>query len=92
MLYFFFDLAHYFGSAVLYRFWIRGKEVEMYEKTGTIEGEYNKPAWLDTLAFICFCVKIIILALIYLFLGLNIIMKTIQTYSNQPISLELFFK
>lgn len=77
VLFFLFDLLHYFITAVIYRRWIRSKEKTMYEKTGTIEGEYDKPVWLDYPAFTCWFIKFFALLAVYSFLGWHILKSTI---------------
>ena len=63
--FFIFDLAQYLISAILYWIWIRRAEKTMHKKTGSIEGSYDKPAWLDRPARIFWLLKIAALALAY---------------------------
>ena len=72
VLFFFFDLLHNLLAAVVYRIWIRLHEEKKYKETGTIEGEYDKPVWLDRPAFTCWCFKNVVLLLTYVFLGWHI--------------------
>jgi len=46
-----------FIGALLHRWWIRRREVELWNETNSIAGEYLKPGWLDNLSFTFFCVK-----------------------------------
>lgn len=81
VLYFAFDLLQYFTAALFYRQWIRAAETERYNNTGTLDGDYEKPAWLDRPAFTCWCVKTIILLIIYGCLGWHIISTSLSAKS-----------
>jgi hypothetical protein len=66
------DLLQFIVGAVFLRYWTRKAEKEMWQKHSTIDGDYEKPAWLDTPSFTFWWAKIIALLLAYLFLGKHI--------------------
>jgi len=66
VLFFISDLAQYFISTVIYRIWIRRAEIRNYQKTQTLEGQYEKPTWLDWPAFSLWYLKLIFLFFAYL--------------------------
>lgn len=67
--FFFFDLMQYLLSTLLLKGWIRNEENKKWESTRKIEGDYQKPTWIDTPAFILFILKLICLVIAYIFLG-----------------------
>ena len=71
VLFFVFDILQYFVSAHLLRWWTRKEEKLMWEKEKTIEGEYHKPWWVDSPAFIFFNVKAIVLTAAFVSIGVE---------------------
>jgi hypothetical protein len=69
LLFFFIDFLQYLISTFLLKFWIRKNEIKIWEETGNIEGDYQKPSYIDTPAFILFVLKIIILFVSFLIFG-----------------------
>jgi len=69
ILFFVFDILQYFLSAHLIRWWTRKEEKRMWEKEETIEGEYQKPWWVDSPAFIFFNLKAILLSAAFVSIG-----------------------
>ncbi|MEM6582451.1 MAG: hypothetical protein AAF699_14325 [Pseudomonadota bacterium] len=63
------DVLQFFTSAHLLRWWTRREETRKWEETKTIEGEYDKPWYLDTPAFVFFNVKAICLVVAFLFIA-----------------------
>lgn len=57
--FFMLDILQYISAALIIRFWTRSKEKKMWEQEKTLEGEYNKPAWLDYPTFTMWWLKII---------------------------------
>jgi hypothetical protein len=55
--FFIFDLFQYLFATLMLKIWIRKKEIEMWNNTGKIEGDYQLPTWLDLPAFILFLSK-----------------------------------
>ena len=55
------DVLQYYGAAILLRFWTQREESRKHDETGTIEGEYLKPRWVDRLPFLLFNLKIFLL-------------------------------
>jgi len=62
VLFFAADMLQPLLSAVLIRVWTRSEEKKLYAKTGKIEGDYSKPAWLDAPAYVLWWFKILALA------------------------------
>ena len=73
VLYFMFDLLQYMFGAALLRAWTRHTEKKMWKEKKTIEGDYEKPAWLDYPSYTLLWIKVISLLLGYIFLGLHLI-------------------
>jgi len=69
LLFFFIDFLQYLISTFLLKFWIRKNEIKIWEETGNIEGDYQKPSYIDMPAFILFVLKIIILFISFLIFG-----------------------
>jgi hypothetical protein len=67
------DLLQYFTASLLHRFWIRGKEKHRWRIEDTIEGDYEKPVWLDYPAFSFWLLKIVLLLIAYTYIGLYLI-------------------
>lgn len=57
VLFFILDIMQYFVSAHLLRWWIRKEEIRKWQAEKTIQGEYDKPWWVDSPAFIFFNLK-----------------------------------
>lgn len=75
MLFFMVDVLQYFVSAHRLRSWTRAEEIKMYNETGSIEGDYPKPAWLDRPAFIFFNMKAILLFAGYFAISIEFICR-----------------
>ena len=73
VLFFFCDILQYFVAAHLLRWWTRRKEKEMWETHHTIDGEYEKPAWLDKPAVVLFNLKVIALCFAFIALGIKVL-------------------
>jgi len=66
------DILQYFIAALLIRIWTRRQEAVKWRETGTIEGEYDKPAWLDYPAFTLWVIKIVCLLIGYICIGVQV--------------------
>ena len=66
------DVMQYLVSAFCLRFWIYHEEGKQWKETQSIDGEYNKPKWIDRPAFTFFIAKIICLVLTYIFIFIHI--------------------
>lgn len=75
VLFFISDILQGLVAALVLRRWIRSEEIELHRMTGKIEGEYNKPQWLDYPAFTLFLLKVSFLLIGFLYIGFAIIGK-----------------
>jgi len=66
------DLLQFFVGSLILRFWIRKQEKQFHRKDSTIEGDYQKPSWIDTPTFILWLLKIITLLICYILIGLSL--------------------
>lgn len=66
------DVLQYLTAAVFLSRWTRKQEKNRYAETGSIEGDYDKPAWLDYPARALWWVKIACLILAYIFIGIHL--------------------
>lgn len=66
------DIMQYFSASLLLRCWTRKEEKKKYYETKTIEGDYDKPAWLDIPSFSFWVIKILSLSVGYFFIGKHI--------------------
>jgi hypothetical protein len=73
VLFFISDILQFFISAHLLRWWVRKEEKIKWKSSNpqTIEGEYNKPWWVDLPAFIFFNIKAFVLCVSFVFIGLE---------------------
>ncbi|MEW8058542.1 MAG: hypothetical protein AB2787_03645 [Candidatus Thiodiazotropha endolucinida] len=69
--FFIFDILQYFVSAHLLRWWTRKEEKKMWVKENTIEGEYHKPWWIDSPAFVFFNIKALMLFAAFISIGVE---------------------
>ena len=76
ILYFLSDLFQSLSGAILLKFWIRKEEKRQWNKTGSIDGEYLKPAWLDTPSFCFFVGKIIFLIMAFAYVGAELLLRS----------------
>jgi hypothetical protein len=72
VLFFSLEILQALIAAVVLKKWIRGREWELWDKTGTIEGEYDKPHALDRWPFILFIGKIFVLFCAFAALGVEL--------------------
>lgn len=73
VLFFLFDLLQFFVSAHVHRLWTRREEERQWRESNSIDGEYEKPWYLDRPAFVLFNAKIVSLLLAFVMLGLHFI-------------------
>jgi hypothetical protein len=72
VLYFACDIMQFFLGAILIRVWTRMEEKKKWEKHKTLEGEYNKPVWLDYPSYTMWWIKTISLLSSFLFIGFHL--------------------
>ena len=77
VLFFLADILQYLLGALFVRVWTRHHEVKKYKATKSIEGEYDKPAWLDYPSYAMWWIKISSLLGAFSLIGLYIINKHI---------------
>lgn len=66
------DVIQSMSGALLTRRWLRGEEIRKYEETGKIEGDYEKPGWIDYPSFTLFNLKVLFLIVSFAFTGWHI--------------------
>src|SRR5208283_3896290 len=71
--YFTFGLLQFLLGAVLTRMWARREEKKRWLEQNTIEGAYNKPAWLDYPSYTMWWLKIICLLTSFCLIGMHLI-------------------
>ena len=72
VLYFMMDLFQFFVGSLIMRRWIRNTEKFLWKEKKSIEGNYQKPAWLDIPSYILWLLKILILFFGYFLIGVYI--------------------
>jgi hypothetical protein len=75
--YFLLDLLQYYSGAILRRFWIQREESKMYQATGSIEGEYLMPRWLDRPTSAFFVFKTASLLLAFVAIGVELVTRLV---------------
>lgn len=76
--YFTFNLLQFLLGAVLIRIWVRREEKKRWREQNTIEGEYDKPAWLDYPSYTMWWLKIICLLTSFCLIGIYLIRISIK--------------
>ena len=69
VLFFISDIMQFFVSAHILRWWTRKKEIQQWEETSSINGDYGKPWLLDLPAFLFFNIKAVVLSISFLIIG-----------------------
>lgn len=72
VVFFLLDVLQYFVGAWRLRTWMHGEEHRRWKETGTIEGDYDVPRYIDRIPFVLFNVKIVALLLAYVALGIQL--------------------
>jgi len=75
--YFIADILHYVSAALMLRYFTQHHEKKLYDTTGSIEGEIDKPRWVDWPAFIFFIIKGLLLVIAFAFIGFHILMRLV---------------
>lgn len=70
--FFVFDVLQSLSAALIYRKWLHKAEARRFAETGGIEGDYQKPRWLDYPAFTFFCLKLFLLFLAFVSISLEL--------------------
>jgi tellurite resistance protein TehA-like permease len=73
VMYFTCDILQFLLGAVFIRTWIRSEEKKRWKEQKTIEGDYNKPAWLDYPSYIMWWIKILCLLSSFILIGFHLI-------------------
>ena len=73
--FFLFDVLQGLTAAIVLRVWIRRQEKVRWASTGTLDGEYSKPYWIDYPAYLFFLLKISALLLSFVFIGLELLSR-----------------
>lgn len=68
VLYFIADLFQSFSGALTVRFFTEHKEAKMSKETEKLEGDIDKPRWVDYPAFFFFVLKVLLLLAAFAFL------------------------
>ena len=63
------DVLQYFISALILGVWIRVQEKSLWKEKQTIEGDFDKPVWIDYPAKFLWISKVIFLLISYFFIG-----------------------
>ena len=58
VVFFLLDIGQYLSGALLTRYWTRGEEIRLWREEGSIDGDVEKPDWLDRPPFLLFLLKI----------------------------------
>lgn len=69
ILFFLADIVQSMSGALLTKRWLRAEEIKKFEETGEIEGNYEKPGWIDYPSFILFILKVVFLIISFMFIG-----------------------
>jgi hypothetical protein len=69
VLFFISDILQFMSGALVIRWWTRKEEKKKYAKTASLEGQYDKPAWLDYPSLTFWFLKILFLLLTFAFIG-----------------------
>lgn len=72
VIFFIADILQYLFGALMLKFWTRAQEKKKWKQTGKIEGDYDKPAWLDCPSFFMWWVKVLSLLAAFVFIGLQL--------------------
>jgi hypothetical protein len=72
VLYFMLDMLQYMIAAALLRGWTMQAEKKMWAEKQTLDGDYEKPAWLDRPSYALWWAKVVSLLLGYAFIGLHL--------------------
>jgi uncharacterized membrane protein len=72
VLFFICDILQFIFGALMIGLWTRKEEKEKYKETKSIEGDYDKPAWLDYPSRTFWFLKIVFLLLTFACIGVYI--------------------
>lgn len=72
VIFFIFDILQGMAGALLTRQWLHREELKRLADSGSVEGDYYKPRWLDYPAFTLFLLKVASLVMGFIFIGLHI--------------------
>lgn len=69
------DIFQSLSGALVTRWFTQKKEFELLQKTQSIDGEVDRPRWLDWPAFALFLIKSVFLVVGFLFIGCELISR-----------------
>ena len=75
--YFISDILQSIGGALSVRWFTEREEKKMWEASGRIDGEIQKPRWVDAPAFVMFCVKALFLAAGFIFIAFELLKRLV---------------
>jgi hypothetical protein len=73
--YFVTDILHALSGALMVKFFTEHQEGKIWKEKHSIEGEIDKPRWVDWPAFTFFIAKCILLAVGFVFIGIYLATK-----------------
>jgi uncharacterized membrane protein len=90
ILFFLFDILQAIIAAILLHSWIRGEEKRVHEERETIEADYQKPAFLDSIPKLLFGTKLVFIFCAYLSIGFHLCnISTLGIVKGKDIFLSL---
>lgn len=66
------DILQYLLGALFIRMWTRHHEKKQWKETESIDGDYQKPHWLDYPSYSLWWAKVVFLLLAYIIIGSSI--------------------
>jgi hypothetical protein len=69
------DILQSLSGALVTRWFTQRKEFELLHKNGTIEGDVDRPRWLDWPAFTLFLIKSAFLVVGFVFIGCELVSR-----------------
>lgn len=73
VLFFVADVLQFLAGAVMLRCWTRQREKELWNQNGTLDGDYEKPVWLDYPSYAFWWGKILLLLYAFLLIATHIL-------------------
>ena len=75
--YFVADILHSMTGALVIKFFTEREEAKMWKAVQSIDGEIQKPRWVDWPAFAFFIIKCVLLVVGFSFIGLYLMAKLV---------------
>jgi len=73
--YFIFDILQGLSGVLILRIFTEREEAKLWAKTHSIEGNINKPRWVDIPAFYCFILKTVFLLGGFILIGCELLRR-----------------